>query len=138
MAVFGLQATSVLAQTGNWEDRRADLGGYLDWDTGLVWGEEKGISSWDGAVAYHSRLSISTGKPWRMPTVAECQVAAGHGICGAIPSTSQGRSCWTSDAKTKGGAKSSHYAIAFLWLPDYVYLYWNGSLIDSIPVYRAF
>ncbi len=136
-AAVSLQAKTSLAQTGNWE-YVPELGGTLDWDTGLVWGDQKGISTWDGAVAYVSRLSTNTGLPWRLPTVDECQVAAAHGICGAIPSTSTGRVCWTSNAKTKGGAKFTHYAVTFLWLPEFVYLYNNNSLIDSIPVYRAF
>jgi hypothetical protein len=134
---FGVAERSAIAQTDNWQ-YVPELGGYLDWDTGLVWGEQRGISTWDGAVAYTDRLRTNTGFPWRLPTVAECQLAAANGICEAIPSTAQGRSCWTADAKNKGGARTAHYAIVFLRLPDFAYLYGNGSLIDSIAVYQAF
>lgn len=143
VAVFSYAAfVGRSAAAGDWE--YSDVwGGYLDWETGLVWGEQKGISTWDGSVAYIGRLSVSTGLPWRQPTVAECQLAAAHGICGAIPSTATGRDCWTADSKSKGTAKSSHYAVVFVNLPtltlDSVHLCDNKfSFIDSIPVYRLF
>jgi hypothetical protein len=134
-AGVSLPASTSLAQTGNWEYVPA-LGGYLDWDTGLVWGEQRGISTWNGAVANFGRLSDSTGVPWRMPTVAESQVATAHGIYGVPGVFYRASSCWTSDAKNKGGARTAHYA--FFFHSGTAYLASNNSLNDSIPVYRAF
>jgi hypothetical protein len=140
---LGLVPKSAHAQTG-WE-YVPELGGYLDWDSGLVWGEQKGISTWDKSVTYMSNLRTSTGFPWRQPTVAECQLAEAHGIY-LVPSVTvegrtiaSGRDCWTSDTKNNGSAKSWHYVVGF-WNSGILSVnqFGNGSLIDSIPVYRAF
>lgn len=137
-SALNLSTPVAQAQTANFQ-YVSELGGYLDQNTGLVWGEQVGITNWDGAVRYASNRATTTGKPWRLPTVAECQTAAANGICNAIPSTATGRSCWTADSsKKKGGAKSSHYVVVFLWLPSFVQLYSNTSLIDCIAVYKAF
>lgn len=143
-AGVSLQVRASQAQTGHWEYVDA-LGGYLDWDTGLVWGEQKGIGTWNGSVTYMSTLSARTGFPWRQPTVAECQLAAAHGIA-SVPSVTvegrgiiaSGRDCWTSDTQNKGSAKFWHYAVFFWGLEVGVNKDNNGSLIDTIPVYRAF
>ena len=133
-AIFScwLPVSSVQAQTGNWEYSE-ELGGWLDWDTGLVWGEQKGISTWDGAVGYVGRLSTNTGKPWRLPAVAECQVATAHGIYGVPGIFYRASENWTSDAKNKGGARTAHYSFNFY--SNAAILTNNKSLIDTIPVY---
>ncbi len=126
---------SAIAQTGNWE-YVPELGGYLDWDTGLVWGEQKGISTWAGANNRMAILAANTGFPWRMPTVAESQVAAAHGIFWVPGIFYRAAGTWTSDAKNKGGARTAHYE--FVFYTGTARLIGNNSLIDSIPVYRAF
>ena len=135
IASVNQSATTAHAQTGDWEYVEG-LGGWLDWDTGLVWGQQKGISTWDGTVAYMSQLRDNTGLPWRMPTVAESQVASANGIVEVPGIFYRNSECWTPDAKNKGGARSAHYVFNFHW--GVAYLWGNGSLIDSIPVYRAF
>src|SRR5262245_1059590 len=67
----GAQAQSV------WQDRRADLGGWLDTSTGLVWGQDFSSAtdstwSWDGANRHLVDLrAISGNASWRLPTVNE-------------------------------------------------------------------
>lgn len=122
------------AQTGNWEDRRADLGGYLDLDTGLVWQEQSsGLATWTNANNSVNTLSNNSGHPWRLPTVAEFQLAVNHDINSY--SIIQG-DCWTSEAKNKGGARTAHYACNPL--SGEAYLWGNNSLIHFIAVYRAY
>ncbi len=130
-----MSGSRVQAQTGDWEYSDA-WGGWLDWDTGLVWGQSKGISTWDGAVGYVGRLSTNTGKPWRLPTVAEAQVATANGIFVVSGIFFRAGENWTSDAKTKGGARTSHYSFNFH--SGAAILTNNKSLIDTIPVYRLF
>lgn len=122
------------ANAGDWE-HRPDLGGYLDLDTGLVWGERGvGLGSWDYiSNTYIPNLRSRTGLPWRFPTVAESQLAASHGITSTV--TISG-TCWTSDAKNKGGARTAHYAVNMF--SGEANLFNNGSLIHFVPVYRAF
>jgi len=131
----GLPERLAHAQTGNWEYSE-ELGGWLDWDTGLVWGKQDGIAGWGDSNAYMSRLAASTGHPWRMPSVAESQVAFAHGIFGVPGIFYRAAGTWTSDAKNKGGARTAHYEFDFY--TGTARLIGNNSLIDCIPVYRAF
>lgn len=138
---IGLSPSAAHAQTGDWEYVEA-LGGYLDWDTGLVWGEHArnvlGFGpGWDFVQnnylpSYRTLTGISQ---WRMPTVSESQLAAAHGINSLI-NPPRGIYCWTSESKSKGWAKTTHYAVEpFSGLS---YLYNNKSNINFIPVYRVF
>lgn len=91
--LFGLLAVVGTATAGNWE-ARPDLGGWLDKDTGLVWGEDvntfkfrtdptwPGLTiTWSGAVNFVTIYRAATGfNDWRLPTTAEGSVAVGHGI----------------------------------------------------------
>jgi hypothetical protein len=139
---LGLSGGSVHAQTG-WE-YVPELGGYLDWDTGLVWGEHSSLVVQNGGGRgwefmrdnYLPSYRAMTGIPdWRMPTIAESQIAAAHGIDAVIPSASYANYCWTSETKSKGWANKAHYGVE----PNggYVALF-NKSTLSLIPVYRAF
>jgi len=135
-AAVALPQQSAKAQTGNWEYSEA-WGGYLDWDTGLVWSEQVGQSSWSSADASSAMHEAETGFPWRLPTVAECQVATAHGIV-LVPGVfgfPEGPT-WTSDARNKGGARTAHYIFRFY--SGRSELWNNNSLIFHIHVYRAF
>ncbi len=132
-----LHATPAQAQTG-WE-YVPELCGYLDWDTGLVWGEHSmnvaGTVRWDNVQSsYLPSYRVLTGIPdWRMPTVSESQSAAAHGINDLITPSRTGIYCWTSESKSSGWAKTAHFAVNPL-SGDTV-LYNNGSFIGFIPVY---
>lgn len=127
-----LQTTA--ANAGNWE-YRPDLGGHLDRDTGLVWGERAvGLATWgDISNNYLPNLRSRTALPWRFPTVEESQMAVSHGISANIVVFGD---CWTSYAKNKGEAKTSHYAVN-LYSGD-TNRFNNNSLIHFLPVYRAY
>ena len=111
LAGISLNASPAQAQTGNWEYVEA-LGGYLDWDTGLVWGEYSinvmnpaFYMGWDYVntnylPGYRSATGIAA---WRMPTVAELQTAGAHGIITTIGVGNPGIPSWSSEqAKVKG------------------------------------
>jgi hypothetical protein len=143
LVAFNPLPQTVQAQTG-WE-YVPELGGYLDWDTGLVWGEHSfrvtsSSWNWDGVNnKYLPNYRAATGiAAWRMPTVVEAQVAAAHGIAAAmtLPSNVSFSPCWTSESKSKGWAKSAHYAVTPAG--GGTDLYNNRSGISFIPVYRAF
>lgn len=141
LAGVGLHGSCVQAQTNNWEYSDA-WGGWLDWDTGLVWGEH-GINvaqtsfMWNTVDPYLENYRTLTGiSQWRLPTVAESQMAVSHGINAVVPGGRTGLACWTSESKSKGWAKSAHYAV-FLSSGN-VTLFNNSSALDVIPVYRLF
>jgi len=140
---LALPVRSAMAQTGNWE-YVPELGGYLDWDTGLVWGEHSitvsgwGSWSWDGAqdIYLPSYRTLTGIQNWRMPTVAELQSAAAHGINAVINNPYPRGSCWTSDTKSKGWSKFAHYQVSPT--TGSAGLYDNRASGQFIPVYRAF
>jgi hypothetical protein len=125
-----------------------ELGGWLDLDTGLVWGETAsaaigGSWSWNGAnniflPNYRAMTGISA---WRLPTVAELQQAyrngapySGVGHPGAVLPTPQDYGVWFWTSQTKG----SKFAYAVTWLNNKSNYWDKRSYSDAIPVYRAF
>jgi hypothetical protein len=134
-------ARSVHAQTANWE-YHPELGGYLDRNTGLVWGDHgfnvaHTLFMFKTVAPYLTNYRTLTGiSQWRLPTVAESQTAVAHGINAVVPGGITGVPCWTSESKSKGWEKDAHYAVYLT--SGVVTLYNNASNIDVIPVYRAF
>jgi hypothetical protein len=132
------------AQTGNWEYVE-DLGGWLDWDTGLVWGSVKAAVSWNTVQStYLPQYRAATGiSDWRMPTVAELQTASANGIYNVLvgptfpPNGLPGFPAWSSET-VKKKVKGVEYA--------YFVTPFNGSVGQQdkrvnygfIPVYQAF
>jgi hypothetical protein len=137
-AGISLQANTSLAQTG-WE-YVPELGGYLDWDTGLVWGEHSRTISnsswtWDGAQnIYLPQYRQLTGiADWRLPTVAEAQSAIAHGVDDVILIPGTATSIWTSDTPKKKG-----YAYMININTGTTFLTPKLSGFSVVPVYRAF
>jgi hypothetical protein len=125
-----------------------ELGGWLDLDTGLVWGETGGASvggswSWNSANTvflpmYRTMTGISA---WRLPTVAELQQAyrngapyAGVGYPGLDPDSPEHYRAWFWTSQQKG----SRFAYAVTWLTNTANWWDKRSWGDVIPVYRAF
>ena len=116
-----------------------ELGGYLDSNTGLVWGNSclrtfGTLTSWDYAQGtFLTRYRALTGvAAWRQPTVSELQIAGARGISTAVNLPASGNYLyWTSEKRGKG-----HYAVEPS--ESYVELLGNGSAIDAIAVYQAF
>lgn len=140
-----LAPNTAQAQTG-WEYVE-DLGGWLDWDTGLVWGEHSavlGTGSWsfNGTnKTYLPNYRAATGiSAWRLPTRAEVADAASKRLDLVImppqpPNTSPnslGYNCWTSTMK---GSKSAFVGNIRTGGGGY---YSTSSYTNVVPVYRAF
>lgn len=103
------------ARAENWK-YRADLGGWLDVETGLVWGPYSG--EWTnygynwlaadrvGVPDYQQRTGNSK---WRLPTVAETQTAYAHHAVTYFAQTSAyaGACGWTSTAGDKQHKKEA-------------------------------
>lgn len=139
-------ATTAQAQTGNWEYSE-DLGGWLDWSTGLVWGEHSAVlntGAWslNGTnKTYLPNYRAATGiAAWRLPTRAEVADAASRRLDLVImppqpPGTSPnslGYNCWTSTMK---GSSSAFVANIRTGGGGY---YSTKSYTNVVPVYRAF
>jgi hypothetical protein len=135
LVCFGPTARIAQAQAGDWEYVE-ELGGWLDWDTGLVWGEDVRSISWTNAQnVYLPQLRAATGNPlWRMPTIAESQTAAAHGIYDVVVfPVGPGFPAWTSETKKVKGTQSA-YAV----YPSFgnAVLYSQKTNLLFLPVYR--
>ncbi len=90
---------------------RADLGGWLDNETGLVWGQSSRV--WNPSAWYSYSGAVYGGIPtyqqmtnnakWRLPTVAEAQTAHAHNIYSYISQTGDTSVAfaWASDKQGK-------------------------------------
>lgn len=127
---------------------REDLGGWLDENTGLVWGVSAGdayggVWTWKGANnVYLPRYRADTGiNAWRLPTPDELQDAYLKGASGVLvpaPDPVTGsygnhRFFWSSQTKGKKSA----------WLADWIlggvfYSSQTRSYANAIAVYRAY
>jgi subtilisin-like proprotein convertase family protein len=116
-------------------------GGLKDVSSGLVWSqrflqnESWGLSTYDGAAQHSSALVEGGYDDWRLPTAAELQEAASHGILNHIGAdffaANQLIKFWSSDAyKSKGS--SGHVAVALF--DGTTSNYGDASVIDAIAV----
>jgi len=149
-------ALTPTAQAGDWE-HRPDLGGWLDKETGLVWGQlpddfytsldpanpRTGMTwSWYGVrdifmPAYKSHTGFGD---WRMPTPSEGTTAVSHGLVGTvIPADAYWigwGSFWTSE---RSGKYAKHVFVSdgrieSLW-HESSGLYPGGLLVrNAVPV----
>lgn len=121
---------------------RADLGGWLDVNTGLVWGQRAsttlgGSWSWNGANnIFIPTLRTATGNPlWRLANKGELEDAyLKDGADFFLPPPPPNPYAWVWSSSTKG--KNLAFAIN-LYTGERGY-YSTKSYIDAIPVYRAF
>jgi hypothetical protein len=108
-AVVGAQEI----QAENWT-YRADLGGWLDNETGLVWGQSSRV--WNPSVWYSHSGAVNVGIPayrqmtgnpkWRLPTLAESQAAYAHNAYTYLSQTGDTSvaPAWTSNTQGKKSA----------------------------------
>ena len=128
-----------------WQDRRADLGGWLDTSTGLVWGQDFCSATdsswdWDGANRHLVDLrAITHNASWRLPTVNELlDVSTKGGYSLLIVANGElANSCWSSEVPKKN-SKQRAYAVSVGDSHGGVLDYAKGSWLNAIPVYRAF
>ena len=129
---------------GNWEYVE-ELGGWLDWDTGLVWGdywdirEYWGYSNWNStATTFLSRHRIRTGIPnWRMATIAEMQtISANQGYLNWFPTWQPGDSQPYPSFTSATQGKKWAYAVSFF--TGSVVQLDQKTLVIPMPVYRLF
>lgn len=128
-----------------WQDRRGDLGGWLDTSTGLVWGRDATSATgrsqnWNGANTYVANLRVTTGNPaWRLPTVNELldiSTKGGYSLL-VVANGTRANSIWSSDIPKKQN-KSTAYAVLIGDTSGGAYSYNRDSNINALPVYRAF
>lgn len=135
-------ASHANAQTyGGWV-YRSDLGGWLDSNTGLVWGKScveatGAVCYWSGANTYTSSVRTATGNSaWRLPTAAELEDAYQKGGPSVLLTRSQQSFFWSSQTQGK----------KYAWASDWTSrasgnrsgFYDQKSIGNAIPVYRAY
>ena len=70
LSISGVFANDVYLQKAGWE-KQSD--GWMDPETGIIWGPEAEKMSWGEAKSYCQSLKLGQKNSWRLPTVEELQ-----------------------------------------------------------------
>jgi hypothetical protein len=143
MLAFAVLATACVARTPaahaeNWQ-YRVDLGGWLDNETGLVWGPPS--QTWINASFQWSPDAAQfyrniTGNPlWRLPTLAEFQTAYSHNAWAYFSQTSDYWGAWWTSTAGTGKDKKSAWAMMSIKTGKTA-LHTQTSAMGIMTVYR--